>query len=622
MAAPSIQPDRPPTLRLTFLRDVQSSRAATSIIRGFLTEQGLAADELFACELCLAEACNNAVEYADGPGRDLQPAVDAICNPEDVEFRVIDHTQGFELPEHINTPSPFGERGRGLFIIQSMMDEVHYLRGSDRNILIMRKKRRTPRAVPSSAGNTSIEELRRQLAESKRTVTGMARELCFRSETLTAVFRCAAELGNLRDVQGFEDRVLRDLLHLTNSEWYVLRLLTPERTLRLAATSDPALDLKPLPVGGTETTVESAVATNLTAETYDARECPNRQEPLLALGAESHGLVYPLCFGDTLVGTLTVGRTSGVFSYGERQHEVVRTFAEFLAIQTVSLRHREEELRNRIVARELEIAQDIQRSLLPLSLPQMPGFGLAGGWQSAREVGGDFYDAMALSDRTLLLVVADVMGKGVPAALFATNMRGLLRGLSERTADPAQLLSRVNRLVYAELSKMNMFITSLVVVVDLISRQVTAASAGHCPLLYVPHGRRTIMPLANQGLPLGVLPDTLYHNKTVTLGHPGVLLLHTDGLTEARNPNGEMFGQARLMEWLHVNAVAGRTADELRIRLAADLNRFRGSAAMADDQAFLLLAEQGVPVTAPQAETPWWRWAPTPRRSLLLPAAG
>jgi sigma-B regulation protein RsbU (phosphoserine phosphatase) len=169
-----------------------------------------------------------------------------------------------------------------------------------------------------------------------------------------------------------------------------------------------------------------------------------------------------------------------------------------------------------------------------------------------------------------------------------------LRGLAARSDDPAKILGGLNRLLYAELSAVNMFITAQVVHVDLKTRQITAASAGHCPPLYVPPGRHTVLALPSHGLPIGVMPDTVYQSETAYLGEPATLLLHTDGLTDTRNAEGKMFGQKRLMGWLSANAIAGHPANDLRDRLATELNRFRGNAPMDDDQAFLLLTETSV----------------------------
>jgi serine phosphatase RsbU (regulator of sigma subunit) len=271
-----------------------------------------------------------------------------------------------------------------------------------------------------------------------------------------------------------------------------------------------------------------------------------------------------------------------------------------------------------MVARELEIAQEIQHLLLPRTLPQPKGFGLAGGWQSAREVGGDFYDALAVGERSLILMIADVMGKGVPAALFAATMRGLLRGLAARSDDPAQILGGLNRLLYTELSAVNMFITAQVVQVDLQTRRMTAASAGHCPPLFVPPGLHNVIALPTGGLPIGVMPNTAYQSATAVLGTPATLLLYTDGLTDTRNADRRLFGQRRLMGWLSANAIAGHPAPELRDRLATELNRFRGGTEMDDDQAFLLLTEARAPAPGDgPIERPRFRFQ---RGSFLFPA--
>ncbi len=601
MSAPSIQPARPTTLRLAFAPDAASARAVSEAIRAFLAEQGVPEKELFSYELCVAEASNNAIKYAIGPSRTLQPVAEALFTPDRIELRMTDHTPGFMLPEKVPQPSLLGDSGRGLYLIQSVMDEVRYLRGAKENILIMRKRRRahqppaTDRKVDSGSG-LSLEESQRQLSESKSARETMAGELSFRSETLSAIFRCCAELGRSDEVaEGFGKRLLVDLFHLTTADWCVLRLLSNDgRALLIAAASDAELASEPvsLPLAGeTAVGIEASAAMSLAAVRFDLREDSDHAEPLRAVGPAATGLVCPLVFGGKLVGTIAVGRRGGDFPLGKLQDEVVHVFAELLATQTVNLRHHRDEVRRKVVARELEIAQEIQHLLLPRSLPQLEGFGLAGGWQSAHEVGGDFYDALAVGEQSLFLMVADVMGKGVPAALFAATMRGLLRGLAARSDDPAKILDGLNRLLYTELSAVNMFITAQVVHFDLKTRQITAASAGHPPALYVPPGRHTVVALPTQGLPIGVMPDTVYKSETALLGEPATLLLHTDGLTDTRNADGKMFGQKRLMGWLSANAIAGHPANELRDRLTTELNRFRGNAPMDDDQAFLLLAE-------------------------------
>jgi serine phosphatase RsbU (regulator of sigma subunit) len=338
----------------------------------------------------------------------------------------------------------------------------------------------------------------------------------------------------------------------------------------------------------------------------DCRHNAVPSEPLRAAGVNATGLVQPLLFGDKLLGTLAIGKAERLEGetpvphqdsgstpvappFSALQAEMIRTFAEFMSVQVVNMRHLEEQVHVRLVAHELEIAHRIQRALLPRTLPQLAGFRLAGNWESARQVGGDFYDAFPLDDHSLLLVVADVMGKGVPAAIFATITRSLLRAMSVRSHHPAKLLKRLNELLYSELSSVGMFITAQLVFVDLRRRQLVAASAGHCPVLIL--SGETVRALNVAGTPLGILPDATYRQTTATLAQPGGLLLYTDGLTESLNAEGEMFGHDRLAEWVRARAPLPATAEELRDQLAGELSRFRGAAPLRDDQAFLILAE-------------------------------
>jgi phosphoserine phosphatase RsbU/P len=313
-------------------------------------------------------------------------------------------------------------------------------------------------------------------------------------------------------------------------------------------------------------------------------------DPLAKVRPGSVGLVHPIYVGDNLVGTLTIAKTvPGTFS--AVQANVVHTFADFLAIQIVNSRYMDELVRNRLVSRELEIAKTIQRSLLPKTIPRVSGYGLAGFCESANQVGGDFYDVIKINEETLLLIIADVMGKGIPAAIFAAILRSLLRAVPEWMNQPAQLLERVNRLLFEELSGVDMFITAQLVYVDSRARRITTASAGHCPVLLAMDREGNVKALSPEGLPLGILPDTTFANHTETLPKNSRVLLYTDGLTEARNAAGEFFGQDRLVRWLKQSGSSRKTAEELKEELAAELASFQSASALRGDQTFLIMAE-------------------------------
>src|SRR2546423_5307124 len=260
-----------------------------------------------------------------------------------------------------------------------------------------------------------------------------------------------------------------------------------------------------------------------------------------------------------ILGPVAVGRSSSAPAFSQEQVEVIRTFTEFLAMQLVNADLQRRELDLQITARELEIARNIQESLLPRYFPPIPGFGLAGFCLSARHVGGDFYDVFEVARGRVLLVVADVMGKGIPAALFAATLHTLTRTMSEWTHEPAELLGRINRQMFEELSAVDMFITAQLVLLDTEKHSLTVASAGHCPLLIATKSGSTIA-CAPDGVPLGILPQAIFREQTIDLEDCSCALLYTDGLTEARNTHGEFFGEPRLENWLRESAGQRRTA--------------------------------------------------------------
>jgi sigma-B regulation protein RsbU (phosphoserine phosphatase) len=235
--------------------------------------------------------------------------------------------------------------------------------------------------------------------------------------------------------------------------------------------------------------------------------------------------------------------------------------------------------------RELEEARRIQRTLLPAVLPQMDGVELAASWQPASGVGGDCFDAIRFSSHRLALSIADVVGKGIPAALLMSNLQAAVRAFATEAARPAELCEQVNTILCGHISE-GRFISFFYCVVDSEVGSVTYANAGHFPPGLI-KADGTVIRLTSGGAVLGVLAGGAYESGTVALGAGDRLILYTDGITEARSEDDEEFGDERLLAL----AVEHRacSAPALQARLVDAVSTFTGRR-FTDDATLIVLA--------------------------------
>src|SRR5918993_3239155 len=200
------------------------------------------------------------------------------------------------------------------------------------------------------------------------------------------------------------------------------------------------------------------------------------------------------------------------------------------------------------IEQELMLARSIQRASLPQVVPELEGWQISPYYQPAREVGGDFYDFHLLSEGRLGLVVGDATGKGVPAALVMSTTCGMLRAVSQAlvSSSPGEILERVNEALVPSIPS-NMFVTCFYAILDPTSATLSYANAGH-DLPYLHRGRGEAEELRARGTPLGLMPGMGYEEKEIELDVGEGVFFYSDGLVEAHNPEGEMFGFPRLRE--------------------------------------------------------------------------
>lgn len=249
--------------------------------------------------------------------------------------------------------------------------------------------------------------------------------------------------------------------------------------------------------------------------------------------------------------------------------------------QTVDLEIAQRELQ----AQELERAREIQQALMPKEIPQIPGFDIAGAWEPARVVGGDYYDVIRLSESKLGICIADVVGKSVSAALLMANVQATVRAFASDAASPAWLCSRVNSVLCNNIAT-GKFVTLFYGVLDAERGVLEYTNAGHLRPILI-RGSRPAQQLDNGGALLGVFPDWKYEDSVAQLASGDRLLLYTDGITEAARADGEEFGEQRLIAT--ASGVRQRSSAALRDELLSQVKSFCDSQ-LADDATLIVVS--------------------------------
>ena len=233
---------------------------------------------------------------------------------------------------------------------------------------------------------------------------------------------------------------------------------------------------------------------------------------------------------------------------------------------------------------ELNIARDIQMSFLPDALPVLKGYDLAAMSLPANEVGGDFYDFIDVPGGKLGLAIADVAGKSVPAALYMALSRAVLRSNVNGGEDPANSIRRANQLITQD-SRSGLFVTLFYAVLDAGGHTLTYVNAGHNPPVLL-RGQEIKM-LDRSGIALGAVEGTDYIETAVSLKSGDAIVFYTDGVTEANNVSGEMFGEQRLVDAIRVNG--GLSAKELMEKIKSEVIVFSNGVPQADDITMIVL---------------------------------
>jgi sigma-B regulation protein RsbU (phosphoserine phosphatase) len=286
-----------------------------------------------------------------------------------------------------------------------------------------------------------------------------------------------------------------------------------------------------------------------------------------------------------IIGVLQVlNKKKGVF---DREDELfLKAFSDHVAIAIETAWLHKEIVEKELVEKEIHIAASIQQRLIPKELPKIPGYDVDAVALPSKTVGGDFYDLVSLTDNKFMLAVADVSGKGIPASLLVSTLHASLHAYIQMELTLDELVRRLNVMVHRNTTP-ERFITFFVSILDIETNMFSYVNAGHnFPLLIGKNGG-TIQMLESVGMPLGMFGSAEYHSTSVPLQQGDVLVLYTDGVTEAMTKSLLEYGEERFRECLISNIQ--RPVREMKERVVADIQKFTAGEPQSDDLTLMIL---------------------------------
>ena len=301
-------------------------------------------------------------------------------------------------------------------------------------------------------------------------------------------------------------------------------------------------------------------------------------------------LCVPLLVKNRLVGILAVFNKKELTQFSEDDKRLLSILAAQSGQILENARLYAEEQKKMVMEKELIAAREVQTNLLPKQVPQIPNFEFAARTIPAQEIGGDFYDFIRLDDNRYEVVVADVAGKGLPAALLATLGKGVLYAHALQNPPPSFHLKNSNRILRGSIPRKS-FITMLLAVVDAGARSVTISNAGQCYPLFFKSADSSTRVLAVKGMPLNFTDEILCEEYTVTMQPNDCIVFYSDGVNEAQNGARDFFGEERIASIVTQHGQG--PADFLLQKLVDEVNLFSKGTHQSDDITILVVKATG-----------------------------
>jgi len=558
-------------LRVEAVRE--NLRTISYLVHGIARRLDLTEQALFEIELAVEEAAINIISHAYPPGQvgDLLVSFDVADDV--MHITLTDWGVAFN-PEKVrpfDIHAPVETRvkgGMGLHLIRSLMDEVVRELPSapgEPNSLILIKK--IERLQPGARRPSTMRELHAMRTVSEVMATGVEVD-----ELLQLIINI---LGETIDAK----RGAIYLVDEEHDELYSQVLLEDMGVLKEVRVKMGEGIAGHVAATGKVLNIQDAYKDSRFLQFYDHMTGFRTDTVLTAPMRNPQGKIIGV--------VQLLNKNGGPFT--SRDERLLTAMAAQAAISIENARLYEQEIQQRLLNQELETARAIQQGFLPQAVPQLDGWDCGAFWQPMREVAGDFYDFYPLPDGRLALVIADVSGKGVPAALFMALSVTVLRFAMGLNFSPAELMNRANRAILSD-QKSSMFATVFVGFLDLESCVLQFASAGHNPPLLYRAATGQCEYLEAVGVAMGLFHDASYAMESVALEDGDVLVLYTDGITEVINAHEEEFGEERLEKLVIQNvSLTAQELTDLIIDAACDFATEEGAV---DDETLVVVKRQ------------------------------
>lgn len=402
------------------------------------------------------------------------------------------------------------------------------------------------------------------------------------------------------------DHIAEAAIDNTDADGAAVYLITPDGTT-LQPRAFAGTFIPPFPVDEETKSDEQAIATARETQIQMGEHLIGRAtqnaEPLFVRTASNDGMlevqrepedplyiesliISPLTISNRILGTIVITKNSPDSHFTDLDFTHMRTFADYAALTIDNIFNYEELIEKREMHREIEIAANIQRGLLPGQIPDLPTVDIAAFSQAARGISGDYYDVFTIEKGSLGIVICDVVGKGVPASLLMVMIRTIVRLVSTPQRDPAQLLTFLNKGIIGRIGT-DHFATLSFLRYNEEKREIIYSNAAHPPMLVYRYAEDQFIEIDTPGLPIGVEQKERYQQRSLSLDKQDIVILFTDGIPEARSEDGREYSVETLKKV--IKRSKDKNARTIQNMIRKDLERFVGSSDQHDDQTLVLL---------------------------------